>query len=599
VPFLFFFRFTYNSIIDTNKGLNGGFYLNGSRRKMFIYPYLFSIIFLFLLGILQYLIPLVYPWLTKIAIDDVLNKKEGFWTLNKVIVCFFILQTLSVTISYINSMKTTKLNQRIVFDLRIKLYNHMQKLPKKYFDNERSGNIATKIFYDPLDVSYLIQSGIIGIIINFSTMIFAIIILIKMNLFLTIISIVLFPLYHFLFRRFNKKSRQTWREIAKERGNINGNLTEKISGIFIVKSFNQEETEKEKFENSAQKLKREQIKAEKNMNIVQLITNSFNNIGNLLIWAIGGAFVLHGKMTTGELVAFQAYIGNLYAPVRGLSVIQTQLQSAFSSIERMEEFLSLPVEEVENENINDKNDFSGEVKVENICFSYDDKKVLNNISFHVKPGEVVAFVGESGGGKSTTFNLLSRFYQPDSGNIYFDGINSQKIKLSHLRKNIGIVTQDNFLFSGSILDNIQYGKPDASLEEIKEVIKAVNLYDFIERLENKYGTLIGERGIKLSGGQKQRIALARTLLKNPKILLLDEATSALDTETESIVVESLERISHECTTFIIAHRLSTVLRADRIYVIENGKIVEEGNHQTLLKNNGRYASLCQKQFFKE
>jgi ABC-type multidrug transport system fused ATPase/permease subunit len=208
-------------------------------------------------------------------------------------------------------------------------------------------------------------------------------------------------------------------------------------------------------------------------------------------------------------------------------------------------------------------------------------------------------VGESGGGKSTTFNLLSRFYQPDSGNIYFDGINSQKIKLSHLRKNIGIVTQDNFLFSGSILDNIQYGKPDASLEEIKEVIKAVNLYDFIERLENKYGTLIGERGIKLSGGQKQRIALARTLLKNPKILLLDEATSALDTETESIVVESLERISHECTTFIIAHRLSTVLRADRIYVIENGKIVEEGNHQTLLKNNGRYASLCQKQFFKE
>lgn len=243
----------------------------------------------------------------------------------------------------------------------------------------------------------------------------------------------------------------------------------------------------------------------------------------------------------------------------------------------------------------------GKVTVQNLSFQYNkaEEATLKNVSFHANPGEVIAFVGKSGSGKTTILNVLSRFYEASSGDIYFDNLNIKDIDVHDVRKNIGIVTQDNFLFSGSILENISYGKPQATYEEVEQVAKAVNAHSFIERLENGYDTVIGERGIKLSGGQKQRIAIARTLLTNPSILLLDEATSALDTETESIVVESLDAISNNCTTFIIAHRLSTVQRADRIYVVDKGGIVEEGTHYELLNKGRHYANLYNKQFLQE
>lgn len=486
----------------------------------------------------------------------------------------------------------------MMLDLRVVMFKKMQTLPKKYFDNEKTGNIQSKIINDTDDVSSLIDSGVISLVMNFVLMAVAIVILLHINIVLTLISVIVFPLYYFLFKRVRAKSRSVWRSISQERGNVSSNLMESISGISIVKSFNQEDNEFNTFLHSAGKLRKQQLRAESMMNVVSMVTSSFNNLGSLLVWAIGGQFVLKGSMTIGELIAFQAYIASLYGPIRSLSTIHARIQSAFSAIERIEEFVHL---DSENKGSISMNNFKGKVNVNDLTFRYNqkDEPILKNISFHAEPGEVIAFVGESGGGKTTILNVLSRFYEPNSGSIYFDNVDIQDINVQDVRKNIGIVAQDNFLFSGSIFDNISYGNPQATYEEVVHIAMAVNAHSFIERLENGYNTIIGERGIKLSGGQKQRIAIARTLLTNPSILLLDEATSALDTETESIVVDSLNAISSHCTTFIIAHRLSTVQRADRIYVVDNGEIVEEGSHYELLNKGKRYANLYNKQFLQE
>lgn len=572
--------------------------MNKKQRETFIIPYITQIFTLFALGLFQYLIPLAFPWVTKTAIDDVFTNQSEFWSLNKIIMCLIVLYVVSILVSYLNTLESAKLSQNMKFDLSVLMFKKMQTLPKKYFDNEKTGNIQSKIMYDTGEVSNLINSGVISLVMNFIMMIVAIVILLKINVLLTLISVVVFPLYYFLFKRLNHKSRSVWREISKERGNVNSNLMESISGIAVVKSFNQEENEVKAFVNSDGKLRKQQLRAENMTNVVTMVTNSFNNLGSLLIWAIGGQFVLKGHMTIGELVAFQAYITNLYGPIRTLSNIHIRIQSAFSAIERIEEFLNL---DSENKGSIPLETLKGKVTVKNLSFQYNkaEEATLKNISFHANPGEVIAFVGESGSGKSTILNLLSRFYEANSGDIYFDNLNIKDIDVHDVRKNIGIVAQDNFLFSGSILENISYGKPQSTYEEVERVAKAVNAHNFIERLENGYDTVIGERGIKLSGGQKQRIAIARTLLTNPSILLLDEATSALDTETESIVVESLDAISNNCTTFIIAHRLSTVQRADRIYVVDKGEIVEEGTHYELLNKGRRYANLYNKQFLQE
>lgn len=286
--------------------------MNKKRRETFINPYITPIFILFSLGLFQYLIPLAYPWVTKTAIDDVFTNRSEFWSLNKIIMCLIVLYVISTLVSHLNTLESAKLSQKMKFDLSVLMFKKMQALPKKYFDNEKTGNIQSKIMYDTGDVSNLLDSGVISLIMNFIMMIVAIVILLKINVLLTLISIIVFPLYYFLFKRVNHKSRSVWREISKERGNVNSNLMESISGIAVVKSFNQEENEVKTFVNSADKLRKQQLRAENMMNVVTMVTNSFNNLGSLLIWAIGGRFVLKGHMTIGELVAFQVH----YQPLR-------------------------------------------------------------------------------------------------------------------------------------------------------------------------------------------------------------------------------------------------------------------------------------------
>lgn len=577
----------------------GGDSMNKERMKIFIYPYKSFIFLLLFFGFLQYIIPLAFPWLQKILIDDVFMGNSDFWTLNKVVICFFALYVLRMAVDYFNAITNAELSQKMTLDLRIKSFKKMQLLPKSYFDNEKTGSLSSKILYDPTDVVRLINSGVIGLLMNFVAMTFSVIIIFKISPLLTVISMVVLPLYYFVFKRVNKNVRHIWKDIAKERNVVNSNLTEKISGISVVKLFNQQKREEKEFQESIHKLRSRNLKAERMMESVQLTTESFTNLGSILIWIIGGTFVLKDSMSVGELLAFISYVAGMYGPIRRLTFINLNIQNAMSAIERIEEFLSIDIQIKDSDDAIDKKKFNGNVSFQNVSFGYENKSnksTINNVSFSAKEGEVIAFVGESGGGKSTIFNLLTRFYEADSGEIYFDDTEIKKIKMSDLMEHIGAVMQDNFLFSGTVIENITYGNPSISIEKVIEITKSVNAHNFIMELKDGYDTLVGEKGVKLSGGQKQRIAIARTLIKNPKILLLDEATSALDTETEKIIVESLDAISKDCTTFIIAHRLSTVLRADRIYVVEKGVIVESGSHDELLALNGRYFDLYNKQF---
>ena len=482
---------------------------------------------------------------------------------------------------------------KIETDMRYDVFQHLQKLSDSYFNETKVGQIMARITSDLFDITefshhcpeeYFI--GLIKIIVSF-------VILVRLNALLTVILFLSIPLMIVFASKYNRRMRKGFKEQKHHIGVLNADIEDSLLGVKVVKSFANEDVEIEKFQKGNKKFLDIKSETYTSMAGFNTITKAFDGIMYIIVVLFGGLFLVEGKMSSGDIVAFILYVQTLLTTVRRIVEFTEQFQRGMTGIERFTEIMGQDIEIFDDEDAVDLEDVKGKIEIKDVSFKYNNnsENVLNNISFTINPGQKVALVGPSGGGKTTLCNLIPRFYDVEDGEILVEGIDVRKIKLQSLRSNIGMVQQDVYLFSGTVKENILYGKPDATEQEVIDAAKAAGAYDFIMNLENGFDTYVGERGVMLSGGQKQRISIARVFLKNPPILILDEATSALDNKSEFIVQESLENLAKGRSSLTIAHRLTTVQNADLILVLTEEGIIERGTHQELMEQKGYYYNL--------
>ncbi len=486
---------------------------------------------------------------------------------------------------------------RMEYDMRNDIFNHLQKLSFTFYDNNKTGHLMSRIINDLFDISELAHHGPEEIFISVIKIIGSFIILLGVDWKLTLIVFAFIPLIIYFAYFYNKKMRSVFMRNRQKIANVNSQIEDSISGVRVVQSFSNEHLEYEKFKHGNKEFLYTKEESYSYMGKFYSGIVFFQGLIYVVTVIAGALFIKNGSIVATDLVAYLLYINTLLNPIRSLINFTEQFQKGMTGFERFLEVLDTEPDIVDRKDAIKINNVQGKIKFNNVSFKYDDNAfVLRNINLEVDPGDTIALVGPSGGGKSTICSLIPRFYETTEGCILIDGTDIRDIKLKSLRQNIGIVQQDVYLFGGSVKDNIRYGKPGATEEEIIEASKKANAHDFIIQLEDGYDTDVGERGVKLSGGQKQRISIARAFLKNPPILILDEATSSLDNESEKIVQDSLENLSKSRTTFVIAHRLSTIRNAKTILVLTDEGIEERGNHSDLIKNNGIYARLYTTQF---
>ena len=482
---------------------------------------------------------------------------------------------------------------KIETDMRYDVFQHLQKLSDSYFNETKVGQIMARITSDLFDITefshhcpeeYFI--GLIKIIVSFA-------ILVRLNTLLTVILFLSIPLMIVFASKYNRRMRKGFKEQKRHIGVLNADIEDSLLGVKVVKSFANEDVEIEKFQKGNKKFLDIKSETYTSMAGFNTITKAFDGIMYIIVVLFGGLFLVEGKMSSGDIVAFILYVQTLLTTVRRIVEFTEQFQRGMTGIERFTEIMGQDIEIFDDEDAVDLEDVKGKIEIKDVSFKYNNnnENVLNNISFTINPGQKVALVGPSGGGKTTLCNLIPRFYDVEDGEILVEGIDVRKIKLQSLRSNIGMVQQDVYLFSGTVRENILYGKPDATEQEVIDAAKAAGAYDFIMNLENGFDTYVGERGVMLSGGQKQRISIARVFLKNPPILILDEATSALDNKSEFIVQESLENLAKGRSSLTIAHRLTTVQNADLILVLTEDGIIERGTHEELMEKRGYYYNL--------
>ena len=488
----------------------------------------------------------------------------------------------------------------IEYDMRKELFAHLQTLPFSYYDNTKTGHIMSRLVNDLRDVVELAHHGPEDLFISAVMLVGSFILLIRVNLKLTLIVFAFIPLIVGFIMLKRAKMEEAFRKVRRKIANINAHLENSISGIRVAKAFTNEKYEIKKFQRSNDEYKESRKESYKVMGEFLAGMGAATNLLDLVVITVGGYFVYDGTITVGDLFAYTMYINYFMQPIRRLANLMQQLQEGLTGFERFVEVMEIKPDIVDKEDAIELGDVKGHIEFKNVSFSYKDGEdtVLENINLDIKPGKTVALVGPSGAGKTTLCHLIPRFYDIDAGQILIDGHDIRNVKLESLRKNIGIVQQDVFLFTGTIKENIAYGDPSKSDEEIIEAAKKASIHDFIMSLPKGYDTFIGEKGVKLSGGQKQRISIARLFLKNPPILILDEATSALDNQTEIIIQKSLEKLAEGRTALVIAHRLSTIKNADEIIVLTNEGIAERGSHEELLARNGLYSELYRSQFKK-
>lgn len=481
-------------------------------------------------------------------------------------------------------------------NMRKDIFEHLQDLPFVFFDENKTGTLTSRIINDLMEVSELAHHGPEDLFVSLVMLVGSFIMLSTINFPLALIVFSVVPFLIFFAMKLRIRMADTFMETRETIGEVNATIENSISGIRVSKAFSNKDNEIEKFENNNNKFQAARKKAYKVMAEFHVGSSFIIDFLNILVLSAGGVFFFKGYINFGDFAAFILFIGNFLNPIRKLINFVEQYQSGISGFKR---FIEIMDEDIETDELGAKNvaELKGNISFNDVTFSYDNhKEVLKNISFNIEAGKTVAFVGPSGGGKTTLCHLIPRFYETEGGKISIDNMNIKDFTRKSLRKNIGIVQQDVFLFTGTIYDNIQCGRLDATEDEIQEAAKMANIHDFIMTLPDGYNTYIGERGVKLSGGQKQRISIARVFLKNPPILILDEATSALDNATEMLIQNSLEELSKGRTTVIVAHRLSTIKNVDEIIVITDNGIQEKGRHDELVATNGIYAELYNSQF---
>lgn len=569
----------------------------------FVKPYKFQIFVTIIIGVIKFAIPLMIPLLIKYVVDDIIGnssidtaaKTEQLLIVMGIMLALFII--VRPPIEYYRQYFAQWVGSKVLYDIRDQLFTHIQKLSFKYYANTRAGEVISRIINDVEQTKTFVITGLMNLWLDVATIIIAVIIMMKMNFTLTIVSLILFPFYAFSIKYFFGNLRKLTRTRSQALAEVQGYLHERVQGMAIIKSLAIEDYEQTQFDRKNHNFLTKAIDHTKWNAKAFAVVNTVTDIAPLLVIGYSGYQVITGSLTLGTMMAFIAYIDKLYAPLRRLVNSSTTLTQSIASMDRVFELIDEQYDIDDAPNAIECKNVHGDIDFENVSFSYNEKDnvVLKNISLRVNKGETIALVGMSGGGKSSLVSLISRFYDVTKGRILLDGSDIRHFKVRSLRDKIGMVLQDNILFSESVKTNILLGRPNATDEEVIEAAKAANAHEFIMNLPDGYDTKVGERGVKLSGGQKQRVAIARIFLKNPPILILDEATSALDLESEHLIQESLEQLAKDRTTFIVAHRLSTITHADRIILIEYGEIIESGTHEELMKKQGNYYRLFQVQ----
>lgn len=570
----------------------------------YVKPYTWQIILTIIIGIIKFAIPLLIPLILKYVIDNIIQgdmfqaekTTQLLWIMG---ISFFVFLLLRPPIEYARQYLAQLVGSKILYDLRDRLFDHIQRLSLKFYSNTKTGEIISRVIHDVEQTKTFVITGLMNIWLDMVTILIAISIMLTMDVKLTIVSIILFPLFGFAVKYFYGRLRKLTRERSQALAEVQGHLHERVQGISVTRSFALEDYEQKQFDERNRNFLDKAIEHTKWNAHTFAVTNTITDLAPLLVIAFAGYQVIGGNLTIGTMVAFVGYMERVYSPLRRLINSSTVLTQSIASIDRVFEFMN------EDYDVKDKPDAKkltkvhGKIDIDNVSFRYneDEAEVLKDVTLNVEKGETIALVGMSGGGKSTLISLIPRFYDVTEGSIKIDGVDIRDVTQRSLRDNIGMVLQDNILFSESIEMNIRMGNPEATDEEVIAAAKAANAHEFIEELPYKYDTLVGERGVKLSGGQQQRVAIARVFLKNPPILILDEATSALDLESEHKIQEALEKLAADRTTFIVAHRLATITHADRIVVIENGEITEMGTHAELMEKRGSYYDLYQVQDF--
>ena len=569
------------------------------RSFVYIKKYKGKMITALVLSVFAAISGLLGPLITQYALDNTIPQKN-MGQLVLLTLAFVGTIAVSITFSTIRSRIMTVVGQDIIFDIRTDLFKHLQELPFEYYDNRPHGKILIRVVNYVNSVSDMLSNGIINVILECLNMLFIMIFMFFVHVKLSLVVLSGLPIFAVIMMMIKKRQRKAWQDVSNKSSNLNAYLQENITGARVTQIFTREEENAQIFDRLSEKYRKSWINAVKYSNLVWPATDNVSTLVRAAIFVVGLLVLTPAAVSLGTIVAMTSYASSFWQPIMNLSNIFNNFINNIAYLERIFETLDEPATIADKPNAQDIGDITGEVKFDDVTFSYEQgKTVLEHISFDVKPGESVALVGPTGAGKSTVVSLLSRFYDLDSGKITIDGKDISQATLHSLRSQMGIMLQDSFIFSGTIYDNIRYGRLDATEEEIREAAKIVCADEFINEMKDGYMTEVNERGSKLSGGQKQLISFARTLLSDPKILVLDEATSSIDARTEKLLQQGLQRLLVGRTSFIIAHRLSTIKNCDKIMYIDNKGIAECGTHDQLIAKKGEYYKLYTAQHMDE